>query len=496
MSIAYRVSCVLFGALAIASCADADEGDGNNNPGPRCGNGIVEGTEECDDGNRGAGDGCSSCQMENIAPDVCGDGIVGQTEGCDDMNTTADDGCSGTCSVESGYTCAGAPSVCTMQTGGANGTCSMPYVLTLAPDMNGNLTGSGTGDTSSGTNQVAAAPCDGGDPAPGAGNDHVWTFTLPDVRDVLILMPSTVTFDAILRLQSAPCDTTSEIAEYTGADGCSDSSFAMDTEALGYTRLPAGTYYIVVDGIDAAAKGTYEIQVYASTSTCGDGQLDLLEFCDDGDIMGGDGCSARCEIENGWTCDENTEPSVCTMSNSGSAVPPAAGDLVINEVMLADNTADTNCDGSTTNNADEFIELVNKSNKILDITGVTIDDDASLAGTLGPRHVFGAAASGSLTLEPGKAVVVWGAGSPACAGVSNWFLASTGSLGLNDGGDTVTVRTAGASPVTIVAQTFGASTLKVSKNLNPDVSGTTYVDHPLLGMKNWSPGRKTNDAAF
>jgi len=495
MSIAYRVSCVLFGALAIASCADADEGDGNNNPGPRCGNSIVEGTEECDDGNRSAGDGCSSCQTENVQPDVCGDGAVGQTEGCDDMNTTPDDGCSGTCSVESGYTCAGEPSVCTMQPGGANGTCSMPYVLTLAAGMNGSLTGSGTGDTSSGTNQVAAAPCDGGDPAPGGGNDHVWQFVLPDERDVLILMPDTVTFDALIRLQSAACDATSEIAEFTGADGCSDSSGAMDTEALAYTRLAAGTYYILVDGLDAAAKGTYEIQVFAIPTVCGDGELDL-EFCDDGNTMNGDGCSDHCEVEAGWTCDEATQPSECMMDNSGSAVPPAPGDLVLNEVMLADNTADTNCDGSTTNNADEFVELVNKSNKVLDITGVTIDDESSFLGTLGPRHVFGASASGSLTLDPGKAVVVWGSGSPACAGVSNWFLSSTGSLGLNDGGDTVLVRTGGANPVVLIEQQFGATTVKISKNLNPDTTGTAYVDHPVLGAKRWSPGRKTNDAAF
>src|SRR2546428_9962874 len=33
-----------------------------------CGNGIVEGTEECDDGNTTSGDGCSAtCQLENTS---------------------------------------------------------------------------------------------------------------------------------------------------------------------------------------------------------------------------------------------------------------------------------------------------------------------------------------------------------------------------------------------------------------------------------------------
>jgi cysteine-rich repeat protein len=383
-----------------------------------------------------------------------------------------------------------------MMPSGANGTCASPFVIALAAGSNGDLTGSGTGDTSTGTSQIPAAPCDGGDPEPGAGIDHIWQFTLTDTRDVLVLMPSTVTFDAILRLQAAACDVGTEIPEYTGVDGCSDQSFEMDTEALAYVKLGPGTYYVVVDGFDAAAKGTYELQIVAMATTCGDGVLDLLEFCDDGGSASGDGCSAKCEVETGYTCDG--EPSVCTMGGSGTAVPPAAGDLVINEAMLADNLSDTNCDMSTKNNADEFIELVNKSAKTLDLTGVTIDDAASLTGTLGPRHTFAAAASGSLTLAPGKAVVVWGAGSPACAGVSNWFVSSTGSLGLNDTGDTITVRTAGASPITIVEKTFAAGDVKVniSRTLSPDITGATYVDHPAIGARYWSPGRKADDSAF
>ena len=480
--------------LVLAACGPDAAGPGA--PAPRCGNHILEGAEECDDGNQTPGDGCHNCTIEDGPVAQCGDGVVAQSEGCDDQNTADGDGCSATCSVEAGYTCAGAPSVCTLMPAGADGTCQSPYVITLAADASGNLTGSGTGDTTTGTNQVDVAPCDGGEPDPGDGNDHVWQFTLADTRDVLILMPSTVTFDAIIRLQAAACDVTTEIPEFTGADGCSDQSFAMGTEALGYVKLAAGTYYILVDGFDAAAKGTYELQVLASTTTCGDGMLDLLEFCDDMNGGNGDGCNAKCEVEPGYTCDDG-EPSVCTMGG-GNAVPPAAGDLVINEVMIADNMSDTNCDASTKNSADEFIELVNKSTKTLDLTGVTIDDVASLAGTQGPRHTFAAAASGSLTLAPGKAVVVWAGGSPACAGVTSWFTASSGSLGLNDTGDTITVRTAGANPVTIVATTFAGAdiTLNISRTLSPEITGASYIDHPAIGPRRWSPGRRADDSAF
>jgi cysteine-rich repeat protein len=66
----------------------------------RCGNGILEAPEECDDGNIANGDGCSQlCKKE-----VCGDGLVGKGEQCDDGNTAGGDGCSSTCQIEGACT--------------------------------------------------------------------------------------------------------------------------------------------------------------------------------------------------------------------------------------------------------------------------------------------------------------------------------------------------------------------------------------------------------
>jgi cysteine-rich repeat protein len=67
-------------------------------PSPVCGNGIVEGSEECDDGNTSSGDGCADdCTVE-----FCGDGVLqaGLGEDCDDGNTRNGDGCSSSCMVE------------------------------------------------------------------------------------------------------------------------------------------------------------------------------------------------------------------------------------------------------------------------------------------------------------------------------------------------------------------------------------------------------------
>jgi fibro-slime domain-containing protein len=78
-----------------------------------CGDGKVEGSEGCDDGNTLPNDGCSpTCHAEpncssttGTCTSKCGDGLV-VNEGCDDGNTNNGDGCSSTCTVEPGYQCA------------------------------------------------------------------------------------------------------------------------------------------------------------------------------------------------------------------------------------------------------------------------------------------------------------------------------------------------------------------------------------------------------
>jgi fibro-slime domain-containing protein len=84
-----------------------------------CGDGHVEGTEQCDDGNTKPFDGCTpTCTNEPKCgyPDkdttkayqcfsVCGDGIKMPDEQCDDGNLQNGDGCSSTCTLESGFSC-------------------------------------------------------------------------------------------------------------------------------------------------------------------------------------------------------------------------------------------------------------------------------------------------------------------------------------------------------------------------------------------------------
>lgn len=61
---------------------------------PRCGDGLLDPMESCDDGNAAGGDGCSSaCRFEAR----CGDGRTDMGEVCDDGNNRSGDGCRSDC---------------------------------------------------------------------------------------------------------------------------------------------------------------------------------------------------------------------------------------------------------------------------------------------------------------------------------------------------------------------------------------------------------------
>jgi cysteine-rich repeat protein len=61
-----------------------------------CGNGVLQTGELCDDGNTTNGDGCD----EDCIPEECGNGVLQFGEECDDANTTPGDGCDENCIIE------------------------------------------------------------------------------------------------------------------------------------------------------------------------------------------------------------------------------------------------------------------------------------------------------------------------------------------------------------------------------------------------------------
>jgi len=105
--------------------------------------------------------------------------------------------------------------------------------------------------------------------------------------------------------------------------------------------------------------------------------------------------------------------------------------ILINEI-LADPASgmagDANRDGVRSGSADEFVELVNSDGVGVDISGWWLSDAVS------KRHVFPSATE----IGAYGFLVVFGGGAPSIADIQ-WQTASSGGLGLNNSGDTVSV---------------------------------------------------------
>ena len=117
-----------------------------------CGNGKLEDGEACDDGNKSAGDGCSSdCRIEDgyscetagkacSKAVQCGNGKIESGEACDDGNSNSGDGCSSKCEIEDGYTCAAEGEPCTAAAECGNSKLDADWPATLSEKViNGHL---------------------------------------------------------------------------------------------------------------------------------------------------------------------------------------------------------------------------------------------------------------------------------------------------------------------------------------------------------------------
>lgn len=254
-------------------------GDG----GPACGDGIVEPGEQCDDGNTRPGDGCNGvCQVEPsyVCPtagqacvsstrSVCGNGVVEPGEQCDDGTDAGGHGCSATCQIEPGYSC---PI--------DGGTCQRdPYCGDrIVQVLRGEQCDDGTNDGQHGCSPTCQVVV--GWACPPAGG--------PCVVDVYC--------------GNGVVDTGEQCDDHNrrSFDGCSATCFVEP----GWTCPAAGG---------------------ACTRVCGNGAIDPGETCDDGDIYSGDGCSSACQTEPNFTCTVPGRPCVFTPPPP----PPQCGNGIV-----------------------------------------------------------------------------------------------------------------------------------------------------------------------
>ncbi len=205
-----------------------------------------------------------------------------------------------------------------------------------------------------------------------------------------------------------------------------------------------------------------------------------------------------------------TAPSGIGGSTTGHSTIAARIPLVINEILAdvpPDNSAtpaiegDANRDGIRDSADDEFAELFNNSTMPVDLSGVVVADTTSNRYTFPPNT----------TLQAGRAVVIFGGGSPPIAdtafGGSMIVIAS--SLGLNDTGDTLFVKLpiAGAD-VPIATLAFGSgssapapSNQSLTRSPDAEISqnGGDFVAHLTAANaagRTYSPGTRADGTPF
>jgi cysteine-rich repeat protein len=298
---------------------------GNPSVCKNCGNGKVEGDEQCDIGDKDAFfRGCFTCQIEygwtcktnqdkSSTCAVCGNGSKHDIEECDDGNTKNNDGCSyPTCKVEAGYTC---------------GTVNVPDGLKSVCYLCGNGKVEGS------------EKCDDGGKNNGDGCSSTCTIEPGYICSNSAGQPSICLFcgDGIKGITEACDDGNSD-----NGDGCSSTC----TIELGYTcSTSAGQRSICekcgngkVEGSEKCDDGGFVTGDGCSSSCtietgytcsigaggrslctkCGDGIKGITEACDDGNLGNGDGCSSTCKIEYGYTCNvDSANKSVCFVCGNG-----------------------------------------------------------------------------------------------------------------------------------------------------------------------------------
>ncbi len=98
------------------------------------------------------------------------------------------------------------------------------------------------------------------------------------------------------------------------------------------------TAKVVADQDGTGPAPGVEASVTTQMGTCGNGQLEGDEQCDDGNLLSGDGCSATCTIEDGYACHDND----CDVDTDGDGL----SDKYEREVTGTDpNNPDTDGDG-------------------------------------------------------------------------------------------------------------------------------------------------------
>ncbi|MCO4760729.1 MAG: lamin tail domain-containing protein [Myxococcales bacterium] len=199
------------------------------------------------------------------------------------------------------------------------------------------------------------------------------------------------------------------------------------------------------DQKDEDKDGVGDVCTKLPESTCGDKLIELDEKCDDGNTVGGDGCSPVCTIE---------------------PAKIAAGALIITEFM-SDSEKVSDSKG-------EWIEIYNPSDKDIDLEGFMLSDEVTVTAPL-------ILADGKGVIVPAGDYVVLA--TEASKTLNGGLIAAYGwsGFGLNNGGDTIALMNPDGSVIDQITFSSGTngwpkSASGRSYHLNPKHMSTTAND--------------------
>jgi cysteine-rich repeat protein len=381
-----------------------------------CGDGAVEGAEECDDGNLKDDDACPSTCVRwtcgdgfvrryveqcddgaansDTAPDACrsdcraahcGDGVLDSQEGCEDGNQSNSDACLNNC---------------------ISATCGDGLVQSAVEEC----------DDGAGNSSITPDACRPNCRSPRCGDQ---------VRDTGEECDDANTDDSDFCLTTCMSAACGDGITHTGYEDCDQGAANSDTEPDA-CRSDCSLHRCgdtVVDSDETCDDGNTTVTDACPTTceaaACGDGFLHIgFEQCDDGNASSADWCIAcnRASCGDGFVfvdveeCDEGTSNSdVAPDSCRSLCRAPRCGDGVVDtgEACDASGNATVSCDADCTppSCGDGATNVM---------SGETCDDG----------NVFAGDGCASCSIEPGHVVYVDAAASGANDGTS-WTNAFT-----------------------------------------------------------------------
>jgi cysteine-rich repeat protein len=298
-----------------------------------------------------------SFTISTISAQTCGNGLIEGGEDCDDGDTNNNDGCSSSCETEPAYRC-GCASPSTSfgasqsggmlggMGGGPNGplSCDPTDAMiglafdvsngqqnvtrtnitcgTLSVDQNGVVS-----TTQSDTYTSGGSGCGGWDPSTPSSN-----VTCPNgyvITGITGLgLGGTLFSDVTINCNRILSDGSISQSEATtifisGSEGagtnpqtalCPDGMLAQAFE----TRSGCGQDALVITCAPVTFNCLGQISICTANEECGDGVIQGDEICEDGNDDSLDGCSSTCQLEGDYRCVSGPLEGPCETTGAGS----------------------------------------------------------------------------------------------------------------------------------------------------------------------------------